>query len=191
VFESLLGIAYVNQGWIASSGDNPDFSEAVEVYFDPAVIPVSDLIEIYLHTYASRSNHSMRGKYRSAIYAYDDSQFKQAIDILNGLREDFDEALITQVYPIKSFRQNKLESFSCRHINGARHNGICLRVQDGGLQLSAWDHIESRYVSIKPTPTSVLLSRARSNAENKSKLAGAWLSKYRIHLWRCTTSSDV
>ena len=109
VFESLLGIAKVNQGWIASSGENSDFSEAVEVYFDPAVISLSDLVEIHLYTHASRSNHSMRGKYRSAIYAYDDSQFRQALDILNVLRADFDEAIITQVYPFKSFKQNKIE----------------------------------------------------------------------------------
>lgn len=109
VFESLLGIAHVNQGWIASTGENPEFSEAVEVYFDPAVISLSDLIEIHLYTHASRSNHSMRGKYRSAIYAYDDSQIKEAVDILDVLRKDFDEAVITQVYPFKSFRQNKIE----------------------------------------------------------------------------------
>ena len=109
VFESLLGIAYVNQGWIASSGKNSDFSEAVEVCFDPAVISLADLIEIHLHTHASRSNHSMRGKYRSAIYTYDASQFRQALHILNALRADFDEALITQVYPFENFRQNKTE----------------------------------------------------------------------------------
>jgi peptide-methionine (S)-S-oxide reductase len=51
VFELLLGIAYVNQGWIASNGEN---SEADEVYFDPAVISLSDLIEIHLYTHASR-----------------------------------------------------------------------------------------------------------------------------------------
>lgn len=109
VFESLLGITKVNQGWIASNGENSNDSEAVEVYFDPEVISLSDLIEIHLYTHASRSNHSMRGKYRSAIYTYDDSQFEQAIDILNDLRADFDEALITQVYPFRGFKQNKIE----------------------------------------------------------------------------------
>jgi len=64
VFELLLGIAYVNQGWIASNGEN---SEADEVYFDPAVISLSDLIEIHLYAHASRSNHSIRRKYRSAM----------------------------------------------------------------------------------------------------------------------------
>ena len=57
VFESLLGVACVNQGWIASNGKNSDYSEAVEVYFDPTVISLSELIEIHLHTHASRSNH--------------------------------------------------------------------------------------------------------------------------------------
>lgn len=109
MFESLLGITYVNQGWIASSGDNSDYSEAVEVSFDPSVISLSELIEIHLHTHASRSNHSMRGKYRSAIYAYDDSQFKQATNSLDRLRASFDDPLITRVYGFESFKKNRAE----------------------------------------------------------------------------------
>ena len=97
VFESLLGVACVNQGWIASNGKNSDYSEAVEVYFDPTVISLSELIEIHLHTHASRSNRPMHHKYRSTIYVHDDSQFEQAADILNDPRAEFDEALITQI----------------------------------------------------------------------------------------------
>ena len=51
----------------------------------------------------------MRHKYRSAIYAYDDSQFEQDADILNGRRAEFDEPLITQAYPFKGFKKNKIE----------------------------------------------------------------------------------
>jgi peptide-methionine (S)-S-oxide reductase len=109
VFKSLLGITQVNQGWIGSNGEQSDFSEAIEVYFDPAVISLSDLIEIHLYTHASTSNHSMRGKYRSAVYVYDDTQFKQALDILDALSADFNAAIITQVYAFKSFKQNKAE----------------------------------------------------------------------------------
>jgi peptide-methionine (S)-S-oxide reductase len=109
VFESLLGISKVNQGWIASNGEHSNFSEAIEVHFDPAVISLSVLIEIHLYTHASTSNHSMRGKYRSAIYAYDDNQFNQSLDILKVLSADFDDALVTQVYAFKSFKPNKLE----------------------------------------------------------------------------------
>ena len=109
VFESLIGINKVDQGWIASNGEHADFSEAIEVSFDSTLISLSDLIEIHLYTHASTSNHSMRGKYRSAIYVYDDNQFKQSLDILNRLSADFDKALITQVYPFESFKPNKLE----------------------------------------------------------------------------------
>jgi peptide-methionine (S)-S-oxide reductase len=109
VFSSLIGVTQVNQGWIASNGKNSDFSEAIEVYFEPAVISLKDLIEIHLHTHASTSNHAMRGKYRSAIYAYDDVQFNQASDSLTKLKASFDKTVITQVYPFKQFKQNKSE----------------------------------------------------------------------------------
>jgi peptide-methionine (S)-S-oxide reductase len=109
VFSSLNGIKQVKQGWIASSGDNSAYSEAIEVYFEPDVISLADLIEIHLHTHASTANHCMRGKYRSAIYSYDDSQFKQATKIVNWLKADFTAELITQVYPFKSFKENKTE----------------------------------------------------------------------------------
>ncbi|MFT6779317.1 MAG: peptide-methionine (S)-S-oxide reductase [Paraglaciecola sp.] len=109
VFGSLLGVSKVNQGWIASNAENSVFCEAVEVYFDLAVISLSDLIEIHLNTHASTSNHSMRGKYRSAVYTYDDNQFKQAQDLLDSLRANFDKTLVTQIYPFKSFKSNKIE----------------------------------------------------------------------------------
>jgi peptide-methionine (S)-S-oxide reductase len=51
----------------------------------------------------------MRHKYRSAIYVYDGSQFERAADILNGLRAEFHEPLITQAYPLKGFKKNKIE----------------------------------------------------------------------------------
>jgi peptide-methionine (S)-S-oxide reductase len=109
VFASLIGIATVNQGWIASRGENAELSEAIEVVYDPAVISLSTLVEIHLHTHASTSNHSMRGKYRSAIYTYNEVQYNQAVNILNLLRADFDQPVITQVYPFEGFKANKTE----------------------------------------------------------------------------------
>lgn len=108
VFSSLIGIATVNQGWIASIGDNAQFSEAIEVVFDPTVISLSTLIEIHLHTHASTSNHSMRGKYRSAIYAYDEVQYNQAVNILDACRADFEQPVITQVYFLRILKRIKL-----------------------------------------------------------------------------------
>jgi peptide-methionine (S)-S-oxide reductase len=109
VFESLIGITKVKQGWIASSGEHADFSEAVEVYFDAAVISLSELIEIHLYTHASSSNHSMRGKYRSAIYTYNDIQFEQVLNILHLFKTEFATEIITQVHECIGFKENKIE----------------------------------------------------------------------------------
>jgi peptide-methionine (S)-S-oxide reductase len=109
VFASLIGITTINQGWIASRGDDAGLSEAIEVVFDTAIISLSTLIEIHLHTHASTANHSMRGKYRSAIYVYNEDQYNQAVKILTALRADFDQPIITQVYRFEGFKANKAE----------------------------------------------------------------------------------
>ena len=70
IFQSLIGVENVQQGWIASNGDNSSFSEAVIVEYNATIIPIEVLIEIHLHTHKSTSSHSMRKKYRSAIYVF-------------------------------------------------------------------------------------------------------------------------
>ncbi|MDX2367077.1 MAG: peptide-methionine (S)-S-oxide reductase [Colwellia sp.] len=109
IFESLIGIQAVKQGWIASSDNNAELSEAIEVYFDQSLISLQTLIEIHLHTHASTSNHSMRKKYRSAIYTDNDDQNQEARKILDSLQSDFDKPIITQVLPFYSFKVNKDE----------------------------------------------------------------------------------
>lgn len=109
IFESLIGIKAVNQGWIASNGSDAKFSEAIEVYFDESIISLQTLIEIHLHTHASTSNHSMRQKYRSAIYTYNDTQNQDAKRVLDSLQCDFDKKIITRILPFDSFKVNKDE----------------------------------------------------------------------------------
>lgn len=70
VFQNLKGVNHVAQGWIASDENNTAFSEAVVVEFNPPKINLKTLIEIHLATHKSTSNHSMRKKYRSAIYVF-------------------------------------------------------------------------------------------------------------------------
>jgi len=109
VFESLIGVKAVNQGWIASVDHEAEFSEAIEVYFDQTIISLQSLIEIHLHTHASTANHSMRKKYRSAIYTYNDRQYQKSQEILNLLQSDFDKPIVSQVLPFNSFKANKDE----------------------------------------------------------------------------------
>ena len=106
LFQSLNGVAQVEQGFVASNPEHRTYSEAVVVHFNPEIIALKDLIEIHLHTHKSTSNHSMREKYRSAIYTYDDIQSEEVAEILRDLQFNFKAKIITEILPFKDFKQS-------------------------------------------------------------------------------------
>ncbi|QEM82742.1 peptide-methionine (S)-S-oxide reductase [Halomonas binhaiensis] len=119
VFQSLLGVEKVEQGFVAAQGGSDHdvdsdhdgeaeaFSEAVIVHFDPMAISLATLVEIHLHTHHCTAQHSMRQQFRSAVYVFDEQQDIEARYILNELQADFSAPLITQVLPFASFRPSK------------------------------------------------------------------------------------
>jgi len=107
VFQSLKGVCKVEQGYIASDGINSSFSEAVIVHFNPDEIALQIVIEIHLHTHKSTSNHSMREKYRSAIYTFSGKQEKIATQLLASFQSEFDHKLITKVLPFSVFKASR------------------------------------------------------------------------------------
>jgi len=106
IFQSLRGVTQVEQGWI-SSEEYPSYSEAVVVHFDEKIISLESLIEIHLHTHSCTSAHAIREKYRSAVYAYDDAQNKEANLSLLAFQSQFDRPIITQVLYFQDFRINQ------------------------------------------------------------------------------------
>ena len=120
IFLSLSGVTEVKQGWIASVKCPEDYSEAVIVNFDPEVIPLQALIAVHLHTHSSTSNHSMREKYRSAVYTLSSVQQALAIGIIQALAQEFPEPLITEVLEFHSFRLNKPEYLNYYYTDPAR-----------------------------------------------------------------------
>lgn len=108
VFQSVIGVVKVQQGWICPAG-NGDFSEGVLVYFDPKLIDLSLLVAIHLHSHSSISDHSMRGKYRSAVYVFDELQGDQVIRAMSKLKKEFKGEFVTQILGFGSFRENSDE----------------------------------------------------------------------------------
>ena len=108
VFQSLNGVTQVDQGWIKSSGPNSNPSEAVIVHFEPEMITLEVLIEIHLLTHSSSSNHSMRNKYRSAVYTFNEDQNELGSSII-ARRKQQDQSVITEVLPFVSFELNQEE----------------------------------------------------------------------------------
>ncbi len=133
VFASLKGVIQINQGWIASVAKNTQFSEAIEVYFEPEIISLHDLLSIHLHTHACTANHAMRNKYRSAVYYYNDLQAQQSVKILQQLQEDFQQEIITQVLPFSEFKANKAELTD--YLYSSPNRPFCQRYIHPKLQL--------------------------------------------------------
>lgn len=107
VFQSLKGVENVEQGYVSSIGNNSTFSEAVIVHFNAKVISLKTLIEIHLNTHKSTSDHSMREKYRSAIYTFSEEQFFEAKRLLTKFQNEFEGQLITQVYQFSRFKASR------------------------------------------------------------------------------------
>jgi peptide-methionine (S)-S-oxide reductase len=104
VFQALKGVALVEQGFIASTAPNDGYSEAVIVSFDPEQVSLKDLVSAHLITHASGSDHKMRGKYRSAVYVFDDEQKMVVEAILAELSDETGNHFVTQVLLHQSFK---------------------------------------------------------------------------------------
>jgi len=105
VFQSLIGVGNVQQGWIASEGENTAFSEAIIVTYDPKIIDLKTLVAIHLRTHKSTVEHSMRNKYRSAIYTNSKSQIAEVVTIIKELQAKFEKLIITKKLPFIEFKE--------------------------------------------------------------------------------------
>jgi len=104
VFMTLHGVSSVKQGFIKSEYPNDTFSEAVIVNYDTELIGLNELIEVHLRTHASSSKHRMRDKYRSAIYTFDDVQYRDCAQEICRLQQGSKQSLVTQILPHADFK---------------------------------------------------------------------------------------
>jgi peptide-methionine (S)-S-oxide reductase len=117
IFQSLKGVSEVQQGWIASDASSHGFSEAVIVTYNPEDISLETLIAVHLHTHSSTAEHSMRQKYRSAIYTFKKEQQPGAQTALENMQAKFARPIITKVLPFGEFKLNKTEYLNYYYSN--------------------------------------------------------------------------
>ena len=107
VFMALNGVEKVEQGFIAPNENTADFSEAVIVHYNAAVIALKDLVAIHLDTHRSTENHSMRNKYRSGIYFFKQADELVLKAIITELQKDFEKPLITAILQFGAFKSSE------------------------------------------------------------------------------------
>lgn len=105
IFQALKGVDHVEQGWIASTPPFDTFSEGIIVHYNKD-INLDTLIEVHLLTHSSASAHSMRYKYRSAVYYFDQADQDEAESIIRQLALKNKVNYITQTLPFADFRLN-------------------------------------------------------------------------------------
>ena len=105
IFQALNGVDHVEQGWIACTPPFGACSEGIIVHYNEN-INLDTLIEVHLLTHSSASAHSMRNKYRSAVYYFDKDDQTQAQSIISGLALKNNVNYITQTLPFGDFRLN-------------------------------------------------------------------------------------
>ena len=107
VFQQLKGVYNVQQGYIASTGENNNLSEGILFEYNPEEISLERLIYVHLSTHKSTSNHSFRKKYRSAVYYFSDVQEKQLTNTIASLQKKFNEKIITKVLAFVEFKASR------------------------------------------------------------------------------------
>lgn len=107
VFLSLRGVSLVAQGFIASQEANSSYSEAVIVSYDPNKISLKDLLSVHLHTHKSTVAHSMRKKYVSAVYVFEEQDINDVKNTLESLQGNFIDPIITQVLLFGDFKPSE------------------------------------------------------------------------------------
>lgn len=104
VFQPLIGVRDVRQGFIRADPPDDSWSEAVEVIYDPDHLSLRDLLTVHLSTHASTTTHKMRGKYRSAVYVQNAEHRQECAALIAGLGAETDMPFVTRVLMHRSFK---------------------------------------------------------------------------------------
>jgi peptide-methionine (S)-S-oxide reductase len=119
VYAQIKGVKSVTSGYIGGQLPNPTYqqictgltghAEAVEIEYDPAVVPYEKLLEVFFATHdpttLNRQGPDVGTQYRSGVFYHDDEQQRIAREViakLNAARA-FPGPIVTEVTPASIF----------------------------------------------------------------------------------------
>lgn len=128
VYERINGVKGVTSGYIGGEVPNPTYkdvctgltghAEAVEIEYDPTVVPYEKLLEVFFATHdpttLNRQGADAGTQYRSGIFYHDDEQKRIAQDVIQRLdaARIFPARIVTEVtkattfYPAEDYHQD-------------------------------------------------------------------------------------
>ncbi|MCE7056020.1 peptide-methionine (S)-S-oxide reductase MsrA [Algoriphagus sp. AGSA1] len=128
VFQRLNGVEKVVSGYSGGFVENPTYNaictgttghaEVIQVYYDPAVLSLPELLEVFWATHdpttLNRQGGDVGPQYRSAVFFHTPEQEKLARTLKEQLNESgvFDSPIVTEIthftnfYPAENYHQD-------------------------------------------------------------------------------------
>lgn len=141
-FQDLKGVQKVESGYTGGSLDNPNYkqvctgttghAEAVNIYYDPAVISYDELLAAFwvAHdpTQLNRQGNDVGTQYRSAIFYHSEEQKRKAEEYKRKLNEEqaYNGPVVTEIAPYTKFY--KAEDYHQNYFNENGQQPYCVFV---------------------------------------------------------------
>ena len=117
LYDRLEGVASAESGYAGGSKENPSseelsrgkfgYAEVVQITYDPNVVSYNELLEVFwlAHdpTTLNRQGEDVGRKYRSMILYHNEDQKRMAKESITKASKDFDDPIVTEIVPLKSF----------------------------------------------------------------------------------------
>jgi peptide-methionine (S)-S-oxide reductase len=119
VFKRVNGVISVISGYTGGSINNPSYdevcsgetghAEAVQVKFDPKIISVKQILEIFWYTHdpttLNRQGNDVGTQYRSAVFYNSESQKDIALKVKDELenKKVYSSPIVTEITPFRNF----------------------------------------------------------------------------------------
>lgn len=119
IFKMLKGVDSVLPGYSGGESKNPTYeevssgksghAEAIEIKYDPSIIPYEKILEVFFHTHnpttLNQQGADVGPQYRSVVFYHNDDQklaVEKAIQELNDSKY-YPDPVVTEVAPYKLF----------------------------------------------------------------------------------------
>lgn len=140
VFEQVEGVVAVESGYCNGHFPNPSYeqvctgqtghAEVVQVTFDAAVIPLRDILVIFMATHdpttLNRQGHDVGTQYRSGIYTHHEGQVEVARSVLAEAQQATGGRVVTELVALRDY--SRAEDYHQHYFARNPFQGYCAAV---------------------------------------------------------------
>ena len=148
IFKRLKGVKSVMPGYSGGIIENPTseqvssgktgHAEAIQIEFDPQIIPFEKILDIFWHTHnpttLNQQGNDTGTQYRSAIFYHDEKQKQVAQDSKAALEREkvYEDRIVTEIVPFSNFYP--AEHYYKDYYDNNKDDGYCTFVINPKIQ---------------------------------------------------------